>query len=165
MIKSSTIPPDRSSWFSRSLKKKKRCVERSSGGADPSGDEKALSHDKDLVPRAVIIRTNGAHPRCATWIPKAIPRAFLSETGGSGPRRREDGEANFIGEITGRSPTRSASLRQRQRQYAPRGDDVYKLFSRASFMRPHVTTIERIVRLNSIKFEFALRIYLIEKMI
>jgi len=46
-----------------------------------------------------------------------------------------------------------------QRQYAPRGDDVYKLFSRASF----VTTIERIARLNPIKFEFAFGIHLTEK--
>lgn len=92
-----------------------------------------LSHDKDLVPRVVIIRANGAHPRCATRIPKAVPRAFLSETGGSSSEKEEAGRQ--ISPLE-RSPAdrRQGRLPSDRDNTPPRGDDIYKLFSRAGIL-------------------------------
>lgn len=113
------------------------------------GYERTLSHDKDLVPRVVIIKaaepmvpTRGVrHESLKSW--SAYPCVS---------RKREirvilkEGRWDPPQESPAWSPAdrRQGRLRsdREQRQYATRGDDVYKLFEGGSFVRPHVTTID-----------------------
>jgi hypothetical protein len=113
------------------------------------GEGALLSHDKDLVHRAVIIRA--AEPMAATRGVRhkfrKLIRSHLSKTratSSQGGEERRSPQAERISLLVTGPIGRRGRLRsdREQRQYAPCGDDVYKLFFESgSFVRPRVTTI------------------------